>query len=81
MGAGEPRAHSRDALSTMPPPRGTTLTGPELQQLRRGALTLEHLAHDMQKGTDPATIARRLLEVRDTITYLIDRAQERGTLH
>lgn len=65
----------------MAPPRALTLTGPELQQLRRGALTLEHLAHDVQKGADPATIARRLLEVRDAIVYLTDRALERGSLH
>jgi hypothetical protein len=62
-------------------PRDVTLTGPELQQLQRGALTLQHLAHDVQKGAAPATISRRLREVADTITYLTERALERGTLH
>lgn len=65
----------------MAAPKGATLTGPELAQLRRGALTLQHLAHDIQKGADAATIARRLGEVRESLLYIIDRAQERGTLH
>lgn len=65
----------------MPPPRGLTLTGAEVQQLRRSALTLAHLAHDVQVGADPATIARRLLETRDTIDHLTSRALERGTMH
>lgn len=44
-----------------------------------GALALEHLAHDVQRGADAATIARRLGEVRESILYIVDRAEERGT--
>ena len=65
----------------MPSSRGVTLTGPEVQALQRSARTLTHLAHDFQKGADAASIARRIGELAETITYLIDRAQERGTLH
>lgn len=64
----------------MAPPRGITLTGPEPQRLWRGALTLHHLAHYVRKGSDAGTYARRLGELAKTITYLIDRAEQRGTL-
>lgn len=62
-------------------PRDVTLTGPEAAQVRRAAATLRHLAKDARVGADPDTIARRIDEVAESLAYLLDRAEGRGTLH
>ncbi|WP_239488835.1 hypothetical protein [Luteitalea sp. TBR-22] len=65
----------------MSAPKHVTFSGPEAQQLSRVAATLPHLAKDLRKGTNVDTIARRLDEMSETLTLLIERAIERGTLH
>ena len=62
-------------------PRNVTLTGPEVAQLRRAALSLDHQIKDVRVGAAPDVVARRLGEIAETIRYLLDRAEERREVH
>jgi hypothetical protein len=61
-------------------PKHVTFTGPEMQQIARVSGTLAHVAKDLRKGANVEDIARRLLEMSETLGYLVERASARGTL-
>ena len=61
--------------------KAITLSASEAAQLRRAALTLDHRAEDVRLGANAEVVASRLAEVADTVRYLLDRAEERGTVH
>lgn len=58
-----------------------TLAGNEVAQLRREALRLEHAAADLRQGVAVDVIANRLEAAAETVRYLLDRAEQRGTVH
>ena len=58
-----------------------TLAGNEAAQLRREALRLDQVAEDLRKGRPVEPLARRLEAAAETLRYLLDRAEQRGTVH
>jgi hypothetical protein len=64
----------------MPPPRHATLTIADLRQVRRGVLTLQHLAHDVQEGAAQGVHRATVGPGGETVTSPIDRGQQRQTL-
>jgi hypothetical protein len=67
-------------MAGMSAPKHVTFTGPEVQQLTRVAGTLTHVAKDLRKGASTDDVARRLQEIAETLSYLVNRASTRGTL-
>lgn len=65
----------------MTAPKNVTFTGPEVQQLPRVDETLTYVAKDPRKGTNVDNIGRRLDEMSETLSLLIERAVERVMLH
>ena len=61
--------------------RRVTLAGNEVAVLRREALRLDHVAEDLREGRPIETLARRLEAAAETLRYLLDRAEQRGTVH
>jgi hypothetical protein len=58
----------------MPSPPSLTFTGPEVLQLRREVLALEHLVEDARQGADRETLVRRVGEIAPGLRYLLNRA-------
>lgn len=65
-----------------PQTRAIHLSGPEVDQIRRALLHIEHQQEDLKTGAQPpAVVVARLSEAVAGIRYLLERAEERRRLH
>lgn len=63
-------------------PRSIRLTDPEIAQIRRALLHVEHQAQDLVTNSQPVpVIVARLGEAVAGVRYLLERAEQRRGLH